>query len=312
MTEQNQTLDQLLPKTEAPEISLDNLKSGVISLDQIPEAERERLLDEERESLSDEEKELWDNSGWRTKTFHEKNGEWLNASEFSEKAKHGFSAIKVKELAAKNDALERKLEEMANEIRKLTAVSYSREDRNLVSEESQLQNLIREARDMGDFEAYDRYKESLQRLHQQKQNLNSIKPTVASTAPVGDAETQVFIKSNPWFNDDEVMRNYAIGMDVNLAKQYPNLTLSQRYRMIEDNVRDKFANKFQNMQNIKSPRVEPAIRSGALSNSRPAIQFSDLPERDQKLVVEMVSMGKYKNIAEYMKQHNEFVRNQKK
>lgn len=292
---------EVTPEIENP-YSVEALEAGKIRITDIPRNERPKLINQVYEKLSEDEREAFD-LGWRPESLFRgksRDGQdkpFEDHKKFLDKVKNTAPALneRLRHEVEGKKALERELEAMREETRKMQELLRRREERELKKEEFSIEVELEEARSLGEVDralAAERKKAHLER---EKLTLKQFEPQVAPNKQEVSADIIAFGARNPWFQSDDVLRTYAMGFDTQLLSQYGNaLPEAARLKMVEDNVKLKFPEKFSTQAKAAAPGVESAKNSAyAPASARKAggMAFDQLNEFDKSLAMAMIKKG---------------------
>lgn len=115
-------------------------------------------------------------------------------------------------------------------------------------------------------------------------------------------ETIEFAERNrQWFNThtplNTAMGNFAAGIDAQIEASQPKLTLSERYILVEEEVRKAFPQQFENKRQEAVPAVAVDTIKG--SSDTKSASLRDLTPAQRYLGEQFVQKGAYKNLNEY-------------
>lgn len=294
--------------------SVEALEAGKIRITEIPRNERPALIKQVYEKLSEDEKEAFD-LGWRPESLFRgksRDGQdkpFEDHKKYLDKFKNAGPVLneRLRHEVEGKKALERELEAMREESRKMQELLRRREETELKKEEFSIEAELEEARSLGEVDralAAERKKAHLER---DKLTLKQFEPQAAPTKQEVSSDIIAFGARNPWFQSDDVLRIYAMGYDTQLLSQYGNtLPEAARLKMVEDNVKLKFPDKFSTQAKVSAPGVESARNSAyAPASTRKAggIGFDQLNEFDKSLAMAMIKKGQTTK-EKFMEEHN--------
>jgi len=196
--------------------------------------------------------------------------------------------------------LTKEMEEMKRENRKLLEISKMTFERSMQSEEKTIDDQIKQAREYGDFDAYDALMAKKQETQRQILKLKEPEAPPAQTdiAP----EVVEWNVHNDWFRKDPAMTEFAIAQEQILQKTRPELNLSQRLNVITQSAKVSFPEKFNTFTETAKPAVLPAKNAGSFTaNKKTELTFASLKDSEKLQVRQMIRTGVFKSEADYIK-----------
>jgi len=181
-------------------------------------------------------------------------------------------------------------------------------------EMEQAKRSYREAYESGDTERMLEAQQKLTEISFKQEKVKNFKPTPLQveepvvqtrqqvTAPRPDPTAVNWQQENPWFGQDKVMTGMALALHEQLKDEGVALSSQEYYRRINDTMRQRFPEKFENEEQNELPRtrpstvVAPATRSTSpkkirLTQSQMAIskKLGLTPEQYAQAVLKMES-----------------------
>lgn len=188
----------------------------------------------------------------------------------------------------------KQLEEALNQLAEVNK-RVEEETRRRTVEELKIKQ--REAAAIGDVDTVEKTTDKLVELN---------KPTTATTdnKPITPPEAKEFMeKHKAWFNrensDNSLMMDFAIRREDILSKEKPDLSITQRLKLVEEEVVRRFPEKFNN-PNKETPapvsgNTAPSVKSKKLS-------FNDLPQYHKNVVRFAQSNNSNFDVDKYIEQ----------
>jgi vacuolar-type H+-ATPase subunit I/STV1 len=298
---------------DAPEITLENLKAGKFTIKDIPRAEQARLWREEYSTLEDGAKIIADSVGWKTKHFFLGKRQDGTAAEFKDwkefekdvKEKLPIANERLKHITKEKLEADEKIAQLEKRIADMTKLQRMQAERELRKDKSSIDAEMQEAFELGDRQKFVAAQERKAQIESEEKILKEFEPQQVRAEPKLSPEVIMFKASNPWFEQDKVMTRYAKQLDAELGAQYPNMPLSQRFQMVEDEIKVEFADKFHKAAAPQAPAVESGRAAGRLTLDRGGdIDFDQLPEDERNRAERMIKQGIVKSKTDFMKGFN--------
>jgi hypothetical protein len=276
-----------------------------------PQVDRKTREREVFDSLPDDEARIAWNEGWRPKELYNgknKDGTertFIDYKEFLENAQK-FGPVRnerLRELANKNENLERQLQEMDDRVRELLEINKKRENRDLESSAQFLDKEIQKAKEDYDFERYEQLLTEKQKLQKELQN-NPIPSSSSSPPPMLGHEEQLIVNDwigkNKWFVEDVEMNTIATAYDTTLIRQSSTATLplNQRLELVTNKMRSLYPEKFGRKSTIQM--VESNEIGGFGDGAPRKKNYNDLPATAKKTCDWAMKRG-------IIKSHQQFV-----
>lgn len=295
------------------EITLENLHSGKFTIKDIPRDEAKRLWKEEYNTLPDEAKVVADTVGWKSKSFFlgkKRDGseaEWKDWNEFADdvRTKLPVANERLKHLSKEKLEADAKIEKLEKQLAQMSQLQKMQLEKSMRNERVEVEREMREAKEYQDFDRFEQARERKAQIELEEKTIKEFdsEPKAPALLP----EVILFKAQNPWFENDRVLTNYAKGLDNELIAQYgASLSVAARLRMVEDDVKANFPEKFTKSETPSAPAVESGRNSGKLG--MPAgnkdLTFDQIPTRDQIDIERLVRHGIYKSKAEAVKEYN--------
>lgn len=308
-------MDEISQQTtteQAPEINLENLRTGKIAIQDIPRPEVARLWREEYATLEEGAKEVADAFGWKPKHFFlgkRKDGsekEYKDWKEFDKEGKEKLPVLneRLKHTTKEKLEADEKIARLEAQIANMTKLQRMQAEREIKKDKNNIDAEIDEAFESGDKKRFAEAQERKAQIESEEKILKEFEPQQAKPAPILAPELILFKANNPWFEQDRVLTLYAKQLDSELSREYPNISLSQRFKMVEDDIRVNFADKFNKPNNPTPPAVESGKNGGRLTLDRDSeITFEQLPE-DERNRAERMIRQKITTKADFMKGYN--------
>jgi hypothetical protein len=121
-------------------------------------------------------------------------------------------------------------------------------------------------------------------------------------APVGNEVFESWVEENDWYNQDPEMRAYADLIGTGYVAQNEGIPQEQVFKYVENEVKARFAGKFENPKRNQPSLAEPASRGRAASGKGGKHRASELPEEDRSIMRTIVRSGAMTE-AEYLKEY---------
>ncbi len=287
----------------------------------IPRVERLRLEAEERETLPEEAKKVWDTTGWKTQPFFigkKKDGTTIEYRDWKEFAEIGEKVMPIQNERLKhtNQAQADEIAKLKSDIARMSELQRMQAERNLKKDKAEVENELREYRSIGvageDVDKFAAAQARKVEIELEEKMLKQFEPQQFSM-PQHDklqikAEEIAFKARNPWFDNDRVMQRYAVGADVELHAANPNLSPAEHFRLLEDEIKREFPDKFKSEGVHAAAAVESGRNSGnaAVTSRAGNIAFEQLPKAEQERADQMIRLkiGGYKTRADFMEKYN--------
>jgi uncharacterized protein (UPF0335 family) len=137
-------------------------------------------------------------------------------------------------------------------------------------EMEQAKRSYREAYESGDTERMLEAQQKLTEISFKQEKVKNFKPTPLqveepvvqtrqqTTAPRPDPTAVTWQQDNPWFGQDKVMTGMALALHEQLKDEGVALSSQEYYRRINDTMRHRFPEKFENEEQNESPRTRPS------------------------------------------------------
>ena len=302
--------EQTVEQTVLPEINLENLRAGKFTTKDISKKEAERLWEEEYKTLPEGAKKVSDAVGWQSEPFvrgqKNRDGSPKKFKDWEEFAAEGREKMPI--LNERLNHIAKENAELKAQIANMTKLQRMQTEREIKKDKSSIDQEMQEAFDAGDRKKFAEAQERKAQIESEEKILKEFEPRQAKPAPILAPEVILFKANNPWFEQDRVLTLYARQLDSDLAREYPDISLSQRFQMVEDDIKTNpdFAHKFNKSDNPTPPSVESAKNSGRLQlNQVGEMSFERLPEEEQNRVERMVKIGIVKSKTEFMKEYNQ-------
>ena len=239
------------------------------------------------ETLSDIEKEAWD-ANWRTgKFFKGKNRDGsaraeISAEEYLERSKRiaPIANERARTAARENAELKKQLQQLVEYNKKKEEREFNNISQSLDKEEE-------EAILMGDIDKVREIRARKVKIAESKFDFET-KPEAYAPKEEDQATFNNWVSTNNWYYNDQAMRRYAEGLYDDLKD--PNLSLTDKLLQIEDEVRNRFADK------LGSTRKSISVNSGmrGASGAKPkTMAFADLPAQAREACEKQIKLYKY-------------------
>lgn len=206
-------------------------------------------------------------SGWKPKEEFEGDvSEWVDYAEFNRRGEL-FSAIKESKKEVKE--LRKALNELADHHKKTLEA-----EKKLALDS--LKQAKAEALREGEHEKVVEIDEKIAEVRETKT------PETKVSTPVFDS----WVKDNPWYNEDKVLRAFANGLVQELKSDNPNISIEEVFETITTEVKQQFPQKFQKKTtNVLSGKGTSKPLNGSKFST------SDLTPEEKQMHDRFVRMG---------------------
>lgn len=216
--------------------------------------------------------------GWRPKD------EWTGKPEHWKDAK---TYVEHGDVKAKLDKLEKEFEKRVERIEKMNGKTIEQLQRQHAKELAELKADKREAVKSGDVDAVEKLDAAIERH----------KEAAPDKEPAEDpaAVQEAWVAKQSWWDKDEDMTAFAIGVSQNILKKNPDITMSENLRQTEEALKKKFPEQFGGKREAGANRDAPVDSGGAFPNARPNTNtlFAKLPPEAQRQFKLDVEGGHY-------------------
>jgi hypothetical protein len=297
------------------EITLDNLHAGKFTIKDIPRDEGKRLWREEYEKLPEEARTVADTVGWKSKPFFlgkKRDGseaEWKDWNEFAEdvRTKLPVANERLKHLSKEKLEADAKIEKLERQLQQMSKLQKMQLEKEMRNERLDVEREMKEAKEYQDFDRFEQARERKAQIELEEKTIKEFEQPVVQ-APHLAPEVILFKANNPWFEKDRILTNYARGLEREITLQYPDLSAASVLRMVEDDVKANFPDKFtKKTEEVSAPAVESGRSSGKLSmpNGSKEMSFDQIPTKDQLEIERLIRHGIYKSKSEAVKEYNQ-------
>lgn len=258
--------------------------------------------------------------GWRPLEEYSGNKDrWVEASVFVERGENELPILRErfrklddrlanteKELSGTKVALDKsaeRLKESTDVLLEMREMAKASEERGYLRAKAEVDakeaKAFREADEAGFIQA----RQEREILERSRTPAAAPKPPVQEqpvAAPVqGDPRIDRWVKDNPWFTNDRLLNQVAIGYDMDIKQEFPHWSVEEQLDEVKKRVLEKFPEKFGNVR-----RAAPAAVSGSSAPRAPRPKgktVADLPA-DAKAALAKIkkTMPDYQD-AEYLK-----------
>lgn len=116
-----------------------------------------------------------------------------------------------------------------------------------------------------------------------------------------------WIAANPWYDTDEEMSAYAIGVSQRIAAKTPNISIEDNLAQVDAAMRKKYPDKFGGKKEPGANGHAPVDGGSVFSGGRPKgkATAADLPPEARRIGAELVRAGAFKDIEAYAKAYAE-------
>lgn len=241
-----------------------------MSEEQQIEAQEESTMDHEEIDNNFEEKAS--EMGWVPKEkWRGDPSQWRPAEEFVKRGESIIPILNDRVHKLESD-LKMALKVNERELKEIKAQSY---ERARAEYDAKLQEL-REKEDRafmeGDQEEFDK-------VRQQREKIKPPEPVVIDSEPEVAPEFEPWVKKNPWYQNDDELREYAdsVGEGIVKAKAAKGESISndELFSLVEKTVKATYASKFENPRRSEPGAVEGGTDAPKSSDNRKT--FADLP-----------------------------------
>ena len=247
--------------------------------------------DGDEPEYSDEEQSAMQ-SGWRPRDEWEGDpDEWVAAKEFN---RRGELLRKIHNQNRQIKQLDGVVNTLANQQKKIFSAGYEKAKRELKSQ-------LREATKEGDDATAEVIEHRLEELEEAARKdavaLAAAEPKKPEVAP----EFVPWVERNQWFVKHPEMRAYAETIGVQYAQTHPEITNSEVYSYITNEVKKRFPEKFGMAQKKSVGRGSPVEGSDDLPAKRGggSVTRVSLTAEEKSVGRTLVQRGLYKNMNEY-------------
>lgn len=224
--------------------------------------------------------------GWRPKE------EWTGKPENWKDAK---TYVEHGDVAAKLSRMEKDFEKRVERIEKMNGKTIEQLQRQHAKELAELKAEKREAVKSGDVDAVEKLDAAIERH----------KDAAPDKEPAEDpaAVQEAWVSKQEWWDKDEEMTAFAIGMSQNILKKNPDITMSENLQKTEEALRKKYPEKFGGKREAGANRDAPVDSGGAFPNARPSTNtlFAKLPPEAKQQCAKDVKAGLYKDNESWAK-----------
>lgn len=205
--------------------------------------------------------------GWKPKEEYEGEPEkWRPAKEFVERG----------ELFGKIDNMGRELKETKKALKMLQDHHSKVRETEYKRAVDELKSLQKKHLEDGNSDAY---LETTELLTDLKAEQKAREVVSESTQAQPDPRFTTWVQKNPWYAQDEKMRDYADSIGMGYAQKHPGLDPEEVLQYVTSEVRERFKTRFENPNRNKPSSVEGA------SNSAPAKKESfQLTDEERKVM----------------------------
>ena len=276
---------------------------------ELPYSERVELKKAVREKLSETGKEAVD-IGWTPKEMFRgkyKDGSdkpWEDAETFLKRVKEEAPVRneRMRTLANEKDSYKAEMEKMRKQLDAVLEINRNQMEQGLLKEENLTKKELAEAKEMSDVDAYEVAIAKQRELEEQRNKLKTFEePPLPPKSPDVASEVQEWAAKNDWIVKDPPLLSYAQARDQELELKHPHLSMSERFEMVTNEVRNAFPLK------DPTPRQthKSASNSGSFGSKPKTKSFNDLPkiEKDQARI--FIKKGVWKNEADFMKTYKD-------
>lgn len=233
--------------------------------------------------------------GWRPKEeFKGDPDKWVPASDFVERGLHnpGVMVERLNFLGDRFDRMDRRLgdvtkryDDALSTIDQMANMLRTSEERAYKRARAELEARMDAAVEVGDKQAVREARRAMEELTPpppppQQPTQQAQQPA----QPQPDPADMDFLSRNPWYHQDERLRNITDGMFMASQAKNPTWTRSQHLSQVERDLRAEFPHRFgQQTQQRDNPRrddadaVMPASGTGATRQRRNARNFDTMP-----------------------------------
>jgi len=255
------------------------------------------------------------NMGWRPKEeFNGDPADWRSADEFVRRGREIQPILQSQlkrsmgTIADLHGKLEKQEAEFSRRISRMEEMGRDALRRQRQQIESQYEGMKRAAAEDGDMDAYNKAdaqkakaisefdKEAMSKLAPEE---DADEGTPSNMTPSQQKTVSSWVRENPWFEGDDVLRAFAIAEHGRLLREIPGLMLEDNLQQVRDTIREKFPEKF-GMDNHRSSSVEGGSRAGR-KGFKGGKLAERLPREARQAAKEFIEEGLYKDMEEYAK-----------
>lgn len=241
---------------------------------------------------------------------------WIPPDKFSDPDKEAVSAEVFlgrqpvfEKLKKVRELTERETRQLKEQVAKLRSEIKQERQRGYRQALADLEAKRREAIELADVDEFDRLDKEYSRVHDEIKELEAVDvepiPEEIQLAP----EAEKFIESNAdWFNDNGPenisMKNQAIEIEKALDATKPYLTIAQKLKAVEDEIKGLYPHRFHNPKKAAPSKVEvsqPDKTVGKRSSKAIEEQYEQLSPAQREACAFMLSVDPDATVEDYIK-----------
>ena len=283
----NEELANKIPETTTEKKSIPNPAFEDMEEEETEHQSKEQKEAEFYETLDEFQKEQWD-LGWRTGKFDggkNRDGSTRKSLTAEEWAERSNRIAPIANERARTAARENA--ELKKQVQQLLEYNKKKEEREFDNISLSLDREEEDAILMGDIDKVREIRAKKVKIVESKFDFET-KPEVYAPKEEDQATFNNWVSTNNWYYKDQAMRRYAEGLYDDLKD--PNLSLKDKLLQIEDDVRDRFADKLGSTR--KSIPVNSGMR-GASGAKPKTTAFADLPAQAREACEKQIKLYKY-------------------
>lgn len=203
-----------------------------------------------------------------------------------------------KPLYDKMHKLEKRLKEQDKKFEAMQQHEKMVRDRMHQEHLAELKAAKKEAFERFDYDAVEKIDED---IHQAKREYEKVaEPNLVPVENI-QAKVEAWAEKNNWYNEDRILRSYAIGEGQNFKAENPGAPFDEVLEHIEKSVKKEFPEKFQNMSRTRPSSVEGSAMGGRRAPATPKQKtVKDLPEEARDVMKTLVRAGAFKTEQDYV------------
>ena len=126
--------------------------------------------------------------------------------------------------------------------------------------------------------------------------------TANKEAPAENVAFETWVDSNEWYHQDDEMRKYADLIGTGYVAQNEGMAPEKVFEYVEQEVKARFATKFENPKRSRQTMTEGASRGRTTTAPSAKHKVSELSEQDRQIMRTIVRSGTMSE-AEYLKEY---------
>jgi hypothetical protein len=225
--------------------------------------------------------------GWKPKEEYEGDPEkWRPAKEFVERG----------ELFGKIDTMGRELKETKKALKMLQDHHSKVRETEYQRAVDELKSLQKKHLEEGNSDGYLEATELLTDLKAEQKAREVVQQNTPNTP---DPRFTAWVQKNPWYAQDQNMRDYADSIGMGYAQRNPGLDPEEVLQYVANEVRERFKSRFENQNRKKPSAVEGATNTAPVKKD--SFQLSDEERRVMHTFERTGVMSKEEYITELKK-----------